>query len=97
MAGSDAPGGGTNLKLHSSAVRGEDGLAALSNLVKTYFQLGGQHLQVNVIDAATLRQAQKHPEAYRSLSVRVVGYSGYFVTLSREVQDDLIRRTEHAI
>ncbi len=90
------PGGGTNLKLHPSAVEGEAGLQALSDLMRTYFHNGGQHLQVNVIDAATLREAQQHPERHRSLSVRVVGYSAYFVTLSPEVQEDLIRRTEHA-
>ena len=90
------PGGGTNLKLHPSAVQGEAGLQALADLMRTYFHNGGQHLQVNVIDGATLREAQQHPERHRSLSVRVVGYSAYFVTLSPEVQEDLIRRTEHA-
>ena len=89
------PGGGTNLRLHPSAVRGEKGMEALSDLLKTYFRLGGQHLQVNVVDGEMLREAQKRPEEYRSLSVRVVGYSAYFVTLAREAQEDLIRRTEH--
>jgi formate C-acetyltransferase len=89
------PGGGTNLKLHPSAVEGEDGLEALSSLLKTYFALGGQHLQLNVVDSALLRKAQQHPEEYRTLSVRVVGYSAYFCTLTRQVQDDIIRRTEH--
>ncbi len=89
------PGGGTNLRLHPSAVRGEKGLEALSDLLKTYLHLGGQHLQVNVVDGEMLREAQKRPEEYRSLSVRVVGYSAYFVTLAKDAQDDLIRRTEH--
>jgi formate C-acetyltransferase len=89
------PGGGTNLKVHPSAVRGEEGLEALSGLLKTYFHLGGQHLQLNVLDSAVLKRAQRHPEKYRTLSVRVVGYSAYFVTLTQEVQDDIIRRTEH--
>jgi len=89
------PGGGTNLKLHPSSVRGESGLSALSDLIKTYFDLGGQHLQLNIIDGAVLRNAQQHPEEYRTLSVRVVGYSAYFTTLSKRVQDDLIARTEH--
>lgn len=89
------PGGGTNLKLHPSAVQGEDGLEALSDLLKTYFHLGGQHLQLNILDSAVLKRAQRHPEEYRTLSVRVVGYSAYFVTLTKEAQDDIIRRTEY--
>ena len=91
------PGGGTNLKLHPSSVRGESGLAALSDLIKTYFELGGQHLQLNIIDGAILREAQQRPEEFRTLSVRVVGYSAYFSTLSKHVQDDLIARTEHSV
>jgi formate C-acetyltransferase len=91
------PGGGTNLKLHPSAVRDEAGLEGLSNLLKTYFRLGGQHMQLNVVDSSTLREAQQRPEEYRTLSVRVVGYSAYFVALSREVQEDIIRRTEHSV
>jgi trans-4-hydroxy-L-proline dehydratase len=91
------PGGGTNLRLHPSCVAGERGLEALADLMKTYFELGGQHLQVNLVEAETLREAQRHPDQYRDLSVRVVGYSAYFVTLSPNVQEDLIRRTEHRL
>lgn len=91
------PGGGTNLKLHPTSVRGESGLVSLSDLMKTYFELGGQHLQLNIIDGAMLREAQERPEEFRTLSVRVVGYSAYFSTLSKRVQDDLIARTEHSI
>jgi trans-4-hydroxy-L-proline dehydratase len=94
---SRTPGGGTNLRLHTSAVAGERGLEALSDLLETYFGLGGQHLQLNVVDEAMLREAQRNPEANRSLSVRVVGYSAYFVALSENVQEDLIRRTEHEV
>jgi formate C-acetyltransferase len=90
------PGGGTNLKIHPSAVEGEAGLDALSNLLKTYFALGGQHLQLNIVDASILAEAQQHPDTYRTLSVRVVGYSAYFCSLTRDVQDDIIRRTEHS-
>jgi formate C-acetyltransferase len=89
------PGGGTNLKLHPSAVQGNAGLEALSGLLKTYFALGGQHVQLNILDSTLLREAQQHPDEYRTLSVRVVGYSAYFVTLAKEVQDDIIRRTEY--
>lgn len=91
------PGGGTNLKLHPSSIRGEEGLQALSDLLKTYFHQGGQHLQINIVDAATLRAAQESPDEYRTLPVRVVGYSAYFVTLSKKVQDDIIERAEHAL
>jgi pyruvate formate-lyase/glycerol dehydratase family glycyl radical enzyme len=91
------PGGGTNLRLHPSAVQGEAGLEALSSLLKTYFALGGQHLQLNILDGAVLRRAQQHPEEYRTLSVRVVGYSAYFCALTQEVQDAIIRRTEHTL
>ena len=91
------PGGGTNLKLHPSAIEGREGLAALSSLLKAYFKQGGQYLQLNVVDAAVLKDAQQHPDEYRTLSVRVVGYSAYFRTLSKEVQDNIIARTEHAI
>ena len=91
------PGGGTNLKIHPSAVEGEDGLKALSNLLKTYFNEGGQHLQLNILDSKTLKEAQQDPEQYKTLSVRVVGYSAYFVTLSKKVQDDIIERMEHIL
>jgi formate C-acetyltransferase len=89
------PGGGTNLKLHPSATQGEAGLQALSDLIVTYFRRGGQHLQINILDRAVLRAAQQDPQRYRSLAVRVVGYSAYFVTLAPAVQEDIIRRTEH--
>lgn len=59
--------------------------------------MGGQHLQLNIVDSKMLRDAQQRPEEFRSLSVRVVGYSAYFVALSKEVQEDLIRRTEHTV
>ena len=78
-------------------MRGEEGLDALSDLLKTYFELGGKHLQLNVVDRAMLKAAQKRPDEYRTLSVRVVGYSAYFVTLSHKVQEDLIQRTEHSV
>jgi len=72
-------------------------LKALSNLLKTYFNEGGQHLQLNILDSKTLKEAQQNPEQYKTLSVRVVGYSAYFVTLSKKVQDDIIERMEHIL
>lgn len=91
------PGGGTNLRLHPSGISGERGLQALADLIQTYFDLGGQHLQVNIVAAETLREALRDPDHYRDLSVRVVGYSAYFVTLAPDVQEDVIRRTEHRV
>ena len=91
------PGGGTNLRLHPTAVAEDQGVKVLSGLLKAYFRQGGQHLQLNVVDSDTLRDAQRHPEMYRTLSVRVVGYSAYFLTLTKEVQEDVIRRTEYMI
>jgi formate C-acetyltransferase len=57
--------------------------------------MDGHHIQFNVVDAETLREAQKHPENYRDLIVRVAGYSDYFVDLTPELQEEIIRRTEH--
>jgi formate C-acetyltransferase len=89
--------GGTllNLKFTPQVLAGEDGLAKLSALVRTYFRLGGHHVQFNVVDAATLREAKANPEAHRNLIVRVAGYSDYFCDLSSSLQDEIIARTEH--
>jgi formate C-acetyltransferase len=57
--------------------------------------LGGHHVQFNVVDAETLRKAQKDPEKYRDLIVRVAGYSDYFADVGKELQDEIIKRTEH--
>ncbi len=84
------PSGGQTLTLHPTLFGGPDGTKHLSDLVETYFSLGGQHLQINVVNTETLRAAQREPEQYRGLVVRVTGYSAYFVTLDRETQDLLI-------
>ena len=68
------------------------GVAAL---VRTYFRLGGHHIQFNVVDAATLSDAQTHPDRHRDLIVRVAGYSDYFCDLGKALQDEIITRTEH--
>jgi len=88
--------GGTllNQKFTPDALEGERGIASLAHLVRTYFNLGGHHLQFNVVDAATLRDAQAHPEQYRDLIVRVAGYSDYFYDLGRALQDEILTRTE---
>ncbi len=63
--------------------------------MKTYFKLGGHHIQFNVVNADTLRAAQKDPEKYRDLIVRVAGYSDYFNNLNENLQNEIISRTEH--
>ena len=86
-----------NLKFHPTAVSGEGGWRKLSELIQTYFHLGGQELQINVISTDTLRDAQKNPEKHKDLVVRVAGFSSYFVELHPSGQADLIRRTELAM
>jgi formate C-acetyltransferase len=86
-----------NMKFHPMALNGEDRLRKFAKLIRTFFELGGHHVQFNVVSAETLRDAQKHPEKYRDLIVRVAGYSDYFVRLSKELQDEIISRTEHGL
>lgn len=90
--------GGTllNQKFSPSLVAGEAGLRQMASLVRTYFNLEGHHIQFNVIDKETLIEAQKKPEEYRDLIVRVAGYSDHFRNLSRALQDEIIARTEHS-
>lgn len=83
-----------NQKFHPSALSGEEGLDNFIALIRSYFDQKGSHMQFNVVDRDTLLDAQKHPEKYRHLVVRVAGYSALFTTLSRSLQDDIIRRTE---
>jgi formate C-acetyltransferase len=89
--------GGTllNQKFTPQLLKDDDALGKLVHLVRTYFKLDGHHIQFNVVDAATLRAAQKNPEQYRSLIVRVAGYSDYFCDLGQALQDEIIARTEH--
>jgi pyruvate formate-lyase/glycerol dehydratase family glycyl radical enzyme len=89
--------GGTllNQKFTPQLLASEEGLNKLVSLIRTYFRLDGHHIQFNVVDADTLRKAQQHPEQYRSLIVRVAGYSDYFCDLSKTLQDEIISRTEH--
>ena len=85
-----------NMKFHPSALAGETGLENFVALVQTYFEMKGSHMQFNVVSRETLRDAQKNPDQYRSLVVRVAGYSALFTTLSKSLQDDIINRTEQA-
>ncbi len=89
--------GGTllNQKFTPRLLADDAGLAGLVQLVRTYFAMGGHHVQFNVVDAGTLRKAQANPEQHRNLIVRVAGYSDYFCDLSTELQDEIIARTAH--
>jgi trans-4-hydroxy-L-proline dehydratase len=91
--------GGTllNMKFLPQVLEGDDSLAKWAALVRTYFQLGGHHVQFNVVGADTLRAAQADPESHRDLIVRVAGYSDYFCDLSRTLQDEIIARTEQPL
>jgi pyruvate-formate lyase len=89
--------GGTllNQKFTPDLLQTEQGLSQLVALIRAYFTLDGHHIQFNVVNAATLREAQRHPEHYRDLIVRVAGYSDYFCDLGQALQDEIIARTEH--
>ena len=90
--------GGTllNQKFTPQLLDDDTGLDGLVHLVRTYFKLDGHHIQFNVVDAATLRAAQRNPEQHRNLIVRVAGYSDYFCDLGIALQDEIIARTEHS-
>lgn len=83
-----------NQKFHPSALSGREGLEKFVALIRAYFDQKGSHMQFNVVDRDTLLDAQKNPEKYKHLVVRVAGYSALFTTLSRSLQDDIINRTE---
>jgi len=89
--------GGTllNQKFSPSFFQDEDSYSNLTSLIRSYFNLDGHHIQFNVVNAETLKDAQKHPERYRDLIVRVAGYSDYFNDLGEDLQNEIIRRTEH--
>ena len=88
--------GGTllNQKFTPQAVEGEAGLNHLAQLVRAYFKMDGHHIQFNVVTAETLKAAQKEPEKYRDLIVRVAGYSDYFCDLTPGLQNEIVARTE---
>ncbi len=89
--------GGTllNQKFTPSFLETDEGIDKVTRLIRSYFKMDGHHIQFNVVTAETLRQAQKEPEKYRDLIVRVAGYSDYFNDLGKDLQDEIIRRTEH--
>ena len=89
--------GGTllNQKFSPSFFEDDESITKLSQLVRSYFRLDGHHIQFNVVSGDTLRAAQKDPNAYRNLIVRVAGYSDYFINLGKDLQNEIIDRTEH--
>jgi len=89
--------GGTllNQKFTPNLLADEDGIDKLAHLIRSYFRLDGHHIQLNVVSAEMLRDAQKHPDKYRDLIVRVAGYSDYFVDITPDLQNEIIKRTEH--
>jgi formate C-acetyltransferase len=90
-------GGPLTLELHDTVFRTPEAVSKVALLVKSFMDLGGHQLQLNSINRDTLLDAQKHPEKHRNLIVRVWGWSGYFVELSKEYQDHIIKRTELSI
>ena len=87
--------GGTllNQRFLPQVLEGSEGVDNLVALIRTYFRMGGHHIQFNVVDTDTLRDAQANPEQYRDLLVRVAGYSDYFVDIGRDLQEEIIHRT----
>jgi len=86
-----------NLRLSPVMFRGEGGHKRLGQLIKSYFDLGGTHLAINVVSTETLRDAQKHPERHRDLLVKVAGYAAFFVELGEKTQNEIIARTEYSL
>jgi formate C-acetyltransferase len=87
--------GGTllNMKFLPKVLEGDDGIEKLARLIRTYFRYDAHHVQFNVVDARTLRDAQENHEEYRDLIVRVAGYSDYFVDIGKDLQEEIISRT----
>jgi pyruvate formate-lyase/glycerol dehydratase family glycyl radical enzyme len=86
-----------NIKFTPSSVEGDEGAMKLRQLISTYFRLGGMQVQFNVVSTKALREAQKNPDNYKNLVVRIAGFSTYFVTLNPNTQEDFIRRSEQAL
>jgi pyruvate-formate lyase len=84
-----------NMKFHPSTLETTEDMRKLSDFTKTYFAMGGKHIQFNIVSKETLLDAQKQPEKYRDLIVRVAGYSAYYVQLTKIIQDEIIQRMEY--
>ena len=92
-----AIGGPLDLQINPGEVQGEQGLIRMIALMKSFIDLGGLMLTMTGVDRETMLKAQKDPMRYKNLRVRLGGLSAYFIALSKEVQDSLIRRTKHSI
>ena len=86
-----------NMRLSPTSVKTPEGLRKLGEFIRGFCDVGGWHIQFNVVDSSLLREAQEHPEQYTDLLVRVAGNSAYFTQLHKEIQDDIINRTEYCI
>ncbi|HBH3576420.1 TPA: 4-hydroxyphenylacetate decarboxylase large subunit [Clostridioides difficile] len=84
-----------NLKLHPTTIKGQQGTKKLLDLTRSYLRKGGFHIQYNVVDSETLKDAQKNPDNYRQLMVRVAGFTQYWCELGKPIQDEVIARTEY--
>ncbi len=82
------------MKFHPSALEGRENWRKLDALIRTYFDLGGYHVQFNCVGSDKLKEAQEYPDEYKNLIVRVAGFSAYFIHLDKGVQDEIIKRTE---
>ena len=90
--------GGTllNQKFSPTFLQTDEGIKKVADLIRTYFNLHGHHIQFNVVSKETLLSAQRNPEEYQNLIVRVAGYSDYFLNLGDDLQNEIIKRTEHS-
>ena len=84
-----------NQRFHPTVLAGDDKIRLFTRYIRTFMDLGGWHNQINVVTSEVLKEAQEKPDAYKDLVIRVAGYSAYFTQLEKEVQDDIIERTEH--
>jgi formate C-acetyltransferase len=86
-----------NQKFTPQFLADDEGISKLLYLIRSYFKMDGHHIQFNVVLTETLRKAQRNPEQYRNLIVRVAGYSDYFINLGENLQNEIIERTEHMV
>ncbi len=84
-----------NLKIHPNAVHGIEGSRKLLDLTRAYMRRGGYHIQYNIVDSKVLKDAQENPQEYRELLVRVAGFTQYWVEIGKQIQDEVIARTEY--
>lgn len=84
-----------NMKLHPASIKGDTGSAKMLELIKSFMNNGGYHIQFNIVDSRILKDAQENPNNYRDLLVRVAGFTQYWCEVSKPIQDELIARTEY--